>query len=446
MLHTYIRTWVNSYCYFAFASKHVEESHQFGSPHKWPTALHPAPEKIKLAKLVSEHVDCVAADPSPSSDNSHNQSSRVLTNGTEFTSKHITADLLSKCPLSHAISGSCDHNGRILTSKDGDLKLTIPEGAIKEGDLVTLSLASDLYGPFVLPSKRQADVVIPYYWIGVSGSYHFQKPVQVEFQHFAVVTACDPSHYQLLCCEDDDESYTMQPAVSCNPKFTVQDDISWCAFYTDHFCLYCLLHGCKDPGISRITALYLKTENYQYLTHFTAEIWFSLNINHCLRRNEELYTKQGLILDHTCSCNFKAACDKDNTSYFTLIYPEEVNGWDVEHSRSKIIETKDINFYNNYTDKEHLKRNEENSLFPECFIVNVTKESGCNTDLNREIIVTLRKNEGKIQESIPFQHFVQISGMITNRLSLTDTVPQTRATNIAGTYILIRKCVLRLPI
>ena len=171
-------------------------------------------------------MDCVAADPSPSSDNSHNQSSRVLTNGTEFTSKHITADLLSKCPLSHAISGSCDHNGRVLTSKDGDLKLTIPEGAIKEGDLVTLSLASDLYGPFVLPSKRQADVVIPYYWIGVSGSYHFQKPVQVEFQHFAVVTACDPSHYQLLCCEDDDESYTMQPAVSCNPKFIVQDDIS----------------------------------------------------------------------------------------------------------------------------------------------------------------------------------------------------------------------------
>ena len=80
------------------------------------------------------------------------------------------------------------------------------------------------------------------------------------------------------------------------------------------------------------------------------------------------------------------------------------------------------------------------------FIVNVTKESGCNTDLNIEIIVTLHKNEGKIPESIPFQLFVQISGMITNRLSLTDTVPQTRATNTAGTYILIRKCVLRLPI
>ena len=175
----------------------------------------------KLAKLDSEHVDCVAADPSLSSDNSHNQSSRVLTNGTEFTNKHITANLLSKCPLSHAISGSCDHNGRVLTSKDGDLKLTIAEGDIKDNDLVTLSLASDLYGPFVLPSKYQADVVSPYYWIGVTGSYHFQKPIQVEFQHFAGVTACDPLYYQLLCCEDDDDSYTMRPAVGCNLRFTV---------------------------------------------------------------------------------------------------------------------------------------------------------------------------------------------------------------------------------
>ena len=299
---------------------------------------------------------------------------------------------------------------------------------LRDGDyLFKLSLASDLYGPFVLPSKHQADVVSPYYWIGVSGSYHFQKPVQVEFQHFAVVTACDPSHNQLLCCEDDDKSYIMRPAVSCNPKFTVQDDISWCTFNSDNFCSYRLHRGCKDPGINRITAFYLKTENYQYLTHFTAEIWFSLNINQCLRRNEELYTKQGLVLDHKCSCNFKAACDKDSTSYFTLTYPEEINGWDVEHSRSKIIETKDINFYNNYTNEEHLKVNEDNWLFPERFIVNVRKK--CNTDLNTKIMIALHKNEGETPESILFRLFVQIS--------LTDTAAQIRATN-TSMYLLIR--------
>ena len=361
----------------------------------------------------------------------------------EFTSKQmeketLPADLRTKCPLSFTTSGSYDHNGGTLTSKDGDLKLTIPEGAVKYGDLVKLSIASDLYGPFVLPSNRQSDVVSPYYWIGVGGSYKFHKPVQVEFEHFAVISACNPLHYQLLCCEDDDESYTMRP-VDRQLTFTVQDDISLCTFYTDHFCSYCLFPGCQDPIINRISAIYLKTKDYQYLTHFTAEIWFSFNINQCLKRNEELYTKQDMVLDQKCSYNFKAACNKNATSYFNLTYCKDINDWDVKHSRSERIETKEINFYNYYTDKEHLKRGEDNSLFPQRFILNVTKKKGCNTDLNTEMTVILYKNRKEIQESIPFPLFVQIStfvGMITNRLSLTDTVVQIRTANNTGTFLL----------
>ena len=390
---------------------------------------------LKSAKLDS--MDSVAAIDIVSSDTS--SSSRVCTKRPELTSIHMSADLKTKGPLSYSESGSCDHNGGILTSKYGDLIVTIPKGAIKDGDSVTLSLASDLYGPFVLPSKHQSDIVSPYYWIGVSGSYNFQKPVQVEFQHFAVVTACDSSHYQLLRCEDDDESYTMRPAVDCNLGFPVQNDISWCTFNTDNFCSYCLHRGCKDPGINRIAALYLKTKNYQYLTHFSAEIWFSLNISLCLKRNEELYTKQGMELDSKCSSNFEAACDENSTIYLTLTYPEDVNGWNVKYSRSEIIETKEINFYNNYTDKEHLKRNEDNSLFPERFIVNVTKKSGCNLELNTDIIVTLHKNKGdqEILKSVRFLLLVQTFPYvetITSRLSLTDSVAQRRATT-TGTLI-----------
>ena len=404
----------------------------FKLPHKGFTALCHAPEETVQLELVKlDSTDCVDVDDSLSSDSSPSLS-YVLAKRPKLTSKPMSADLETKCPVSYPTSGSCDHNGGVLTSKYGDLRLTIPEGAIKDGDLVTLSLASDLYGPFVLPSKCQSDVVSPYYWIGVTGSYHFQKPVQVELEHFAIVTTCDPSHYQLLCCEDDDESYTMQPAVGCNLRFTEQDDISWCTFYTDHFCSYCVYPGCKDPIINRIAALYLKTKDYQRSTHFTAEIWFSLNISQCLKRNEELYTNRGMKLDHTRSCNFKAACDENSTSYFTLTYPEDVNGWDLKCSRFKSIETKEINFYNNYTDSEHLKRNEDNALFPERFIVNVTKKPGCNTELNTEIIVTLHKNEGEILKSAPFILLVQTSAcveMITNRLSLTDSVAQKGATN-----------------
>ena len=157
---------------------------------------------------------------------------------------HEMSSLLRRLEVeSNIVSGSCDHNGGILTSKDGDLELTIPKGAIKKGDSVEICISTHLYRPFVLPSHCLANLASPFYWIGVTGSYHFQKPIQVEFEHFAVVTACDPLHYQLLTCEDDDASHIMRP-VNCELRF---DNESHCTFYTDHFCSYCLHHKCKDP-------------------------------------------------------------------------------------------------------------------------------------------------------------------------------------------------------
>ena len=397
--------------------------------------INPVPEQTmqyESGKLGS--VDCEAVDNSLSSDNT---SPCVLSEGSEFNSKHKKRDMQAKCPLSHTSTTSqlYDHNGGVITSNDGDLKVTIPVGAIKNGDLVTLSIASDLYGPFVFPSKCQADIVSSYYWIGVSESYLFQKPVQVEFQHYAVVTACDPSHYQLLCCEDDDESYTMRQAVGCSPKFTVQGDRSWCSFYTYHFCSYCLFPGCKDPIINRIAAIYLKTEDSH---HFTTEIWFCFPTNQCLKRNKELYTKRGMVLDHRCSHIFESSCDKSSTNFFNLIYYDSFDDWDVKHCRSKRINTKEINFYNYYETMEELQTVEDYSLFPQRFIVNVTKKLKCNTDLNTEIIITLHKNEEEMLESIPFPLFIPISQfveMTTKRLSLTDTVAQIRTPN-AGTFSL----------
>ena len=322
----------------------------------------------------------------------------------------IERDLLVKCPLSlhnNYKFDSCDHTGGVLTSKDGDLKLIIPESAIRYRNCITFCIATNLYGPFVIPSKSPTDVVSPYYWIGISGSCYFQEPVQVEFEHYAVVTACDPSHYQLFCCKDDDESYTMQP-VDCNLSFEVEDDISWCTFKTRHLCSYCLLHGCRDPKISKVTAIFLKTKDFQYLTHFTAEIWFSFPISYCINRNRELYTKEGMILDQKGSYIFEISCEQSSTNYFTLFYHQNINGWHLKHSRSKQIKTKNINFYNCYVNMEELRANEEISLFPQRFIVNITKKSDCNMDLDTSIEVTLQ-NEGNTIDSSCFELFVPVS-------------------------------------
>ena len=335
----------------------------------------------------------------------------------EETVIELQKNLKPKCPLMNTyVTGSCDHNGGVISSKDGDLRLTIPKGAIEIGNLVTFFIATNLYGPFVLPSKCKADLASPYYWIGVNGSYHFQKPVKVEFEHFAVVTACDPSHYQLLTCEDDDESYTMQ-VVKYDLDFTMQGDLSLCTFETYKFCSYCLYHGCKDPVINRVAAIYLKEKDFKYSNDFTVQIWFSLPISYCIQRNKELYTKQNMVLDEICSCNFETSCDKSSTNFFTLTYDTEISGWYLSHARSTKIETKCINFYNYYTDTKELKANEDVSLFPPRFIVYVRKKHIYNTELDTNIMVTLCKAEEKPGDPIPFNLLVPKSATVKKTIT-----------------------------
>ena len=96
---------------------------------------------------------------------------------------------------------TCDHKGAVINSTCGDIKIIVPEGTIKNGDEVKFYFATALYGPFVFPSYREVNLVSPYYWIGLSGLYRFQKPVQVMLEYFAASTdtPCDNhSHFQLL--------------------------------------------------------------------------------------------------------------------------------------------------------------------------------------------------------------------------------------------------------
>ena len=204
-----------------------------------------------------------------------------------------------------------------------------------------------------------------------------------------------------MTCEDDDVSHVMRP-VNCELKFDYE---SHCIFYTDHFCSYCLYHKCEDPIINRISAFFLKPK---ILDQFTVEIWFSFPISHCLKRNEELYTSKGMILDSDGI--FEASCDKDSTSYFALNYDKYVKGWCVGHFRSTEVQTKIINFYNLYTSVEDLLAHEENELFPPRFVINVIKQPGCTADLDVNINVSLCKAQGKKSvDSAMFRLVVPVS-------------------------------------
>ena len=324
-----------------------------------------------------------------------------------------------ECPFSESsiiLKKDVNHTGRTIISKNGDVKVVVPEGAIKVGDSVTFHIATNPYGPFVLSTK--GNLVTPYYWIGVSESYNFRKQVQIDFEHFAApshfatlakcdslrftaIDKYDSSCFQLLSCEDDDKSYTMRP-VDCSLGVKSQGDRSFFTYNTRNLCSYCVLykHG-EDPVINRISVFCLKQRNYQYLDDFRVEIWFSFPNGSCKKRNEELYTKKGMILDDDCSHIFEASCDANSKGYFRFDYIKNLNGWFLSHSMSEKIQTRKINFYNNCTDEEDLRTCEEHSLYPPRFVFHVKKTPECTSDLDTDIKITLTdENECKT-----FKHF-----------------------------------------
>ena len=116
----------------------TENLYPFGLAHKLPVTNHPAPQQALQFKTATENLASVDLhDPT-----SHMQRSKSIN---KQMPEEITADLQSKCPLSCAVLDLCDHNGGVVASEHGDIKLTIPKGAIKEGDVVTFSVASNLY-------------------------------------------------------------------------------------------------------------------------------------------------------------------------------------------------------------------------------------------------------------------------------------------------------------
>ena len=310
--------------------------------------------------------------------------------------QEMSASLGIECPLpnENILSSVCDHNGGVITIKNG-LKISIPRGAISVGDIITFYVAVSLYSSFMLPLVDH--LASPYYWIGVTGSYNFQKPIEVEFEHYG---ACNPSHYRLLVCKDNDKTYTMQPAVNKVLEFTALDDRSLCRFQTYHFCSYCLSHTseddkCKNSDTYRIAALYLiqkpvKPHN-ESLSDYKVQIWFTFNAAKCLNRAKELYEKEDM--ENTESQYVEACCDKNSTNVFILEYNRTVDGWDIDHIPPNIL-AKKVNFYNYYDNNaERLRRCEEAKLFPPRFSLHIKNTESCNTHLFTNVSIHSYNNE-----------------------------------------------------
>ena len=58
---------------------------------------------------------------------------------------------------------SCDHNGLHYAIEDHDITLSIPKGAVAEGEKVHFAVGAAMYGPFKFPDNTQ--LVSPIIWL-----------------------------------------------------------------------------------------------------------------------------------------------------------------------------------------------------------------------------------------------------------------------------------------
>lgn len=175
-----------------------------------------------------------------------------------------------------------DSEGGELSLDEHSVTLTIPKGAVAEGDEVQVQAAASLIGPYIIPDGLYP--VSVYAWIGAS--YKFRKPVQIQIEHHAALSQHeDILQMSLLtaCCNDrivgsnGEDFYKMHEA-SYHPQCKI--DESFCIYSTDHFCSNCLAK--KNEKIpDRIAVYHMLPNSYESADTFSSEICFCYNLELC---------------------------------------------------------------------------------------------------------------------------------------------------------------------
>ena len=99
---------------------------------------------------------------------------------------HNTREYIPEWFSPVATLSQCTHDGRHYYDEANDFNLEIPEGAIPEGETITIDIGVALYGPFHYPEGLRP--VSPVFWLCVRDKkfkfFHFLKPVRVTIPHF----------------------------------------------------------------------------------------------------------------------------------------------------------------------------------------------------------------------------------------------------------------------
>ena len=83
-----------------------------------------------------------------------------------------------------ATLSQCTHDGRHYYDEANDFSLEIPEGAISEGESITIDIGVTLHGPFQYPEGVRPVSSVFWFCVRSKKFFHFLKPIIVTIPHF----------------------------------------------------------------------------------------------------------------------------------------------------------------------------------------------------------------------------------------------------------------------
>ena len=132
-----------------------------------------------------------------------------------------------------------DCNGGELFIKEHAVKVTVPAGAIAEGDVIQLEAAAGPVGPYSIPEGYHPISV----YVLLEASYLFKEKLKIEIERDIVVSEdTDISKLCVLTTGKEGlyhgEKWLEMHEDTCEYQYEVNE--STCTLFTDHFCSKCL--------------------------------------------------------------------------------------------------------------------------------------------------------------------------------------------------------------
>ena len=209
------------------------------------------PEIVRLEKPAQSmplSVEQMRAAPISSSDNSSLVD--LLTNEAicKTFSSQISQPLVPYVDPVEIVK--CDSTGGVFYSSTHHFGFTIPEGAIPEGDSISIEVGVTLTGRFDFPQGCKPVSPIVKLCVQEQPNYKFIKPVEVVLPHYLDFTSEeDNSELQIGFWKaghtlDDNEEYTFERMDLSSTHFKHEYGV----LRTNHFCFLCIA---EESGVTR---------------------------------------------------------------------------------------------------------------------------------------------------------------------------------------------------